>query len=176
MGKRSARQFKRRPQDLYNTPAKAVAPLLPYLPKDHFTYCEPCCGRGDLIAAMPENAHLDTCYDIRRLKYAGYLDARLLEERHVAASDIIITNPPWTRELLHAMIDRFRRLRPTWLLFDADWAYTQQSSDFMPYCWDMVPVGRLKWFPDSDHVGKDNACWYKFSKRARPTVFHRVLK
>jgi len=28
----------------------------------------------------------------------------------------------------------------------------------------IVSVGRVKWIPDSKHTGKDNVCWYLFTK------------
>ena len=39
----------------------------------------------------------------------------------------IITNPPWKRDQLHALIGHFTRCAPfRWLLFDANWAHTRQ--------------------------------------------------
>ena len=90
----------------------------------------------------------------------------------MAEYDAIITNPPWTREIMHPMIDRFRYLAPTWLLFDADWMHTKQAAPYMPYCSDIVSVGRLKWISGSKHVGKDNAAWYRFDRHMHVTRFH----
>jgi hypothetical protein len=74
-----------------------------------------------------------------------------------------ITNPPWDRAFLH-LIDRGCRASPTWLLFDADWMHTRQSTPFMPYLRKIVSVGRVKWIPDSKMTGKDNCCWYLFDQ------------
>jgi len=74
------------------------------------------------------------------------------------------------------MIEHFSDMRPTWLLFDADWMHTKQSA---PYLWRLrkiVSVGRLKWIPDSRYTGKDNCCWYLFDGRKNdesPTFFGR---
>ena len=76
--------------------------------------------------------------------------------------DCFITNPPWSREILHPMIVHFARQHPTWLLFDADWMHTRQSAQYMPLLRKIVSVGRVKWIPDSPFTGKDNCCWYLF--------------
>src|SRR5690606_29085479 len=102
------------------------------------------------------------------------LDALLLQKKHVANADCIITNPPWSRPILHAMIDHFMEIAPyAWLLFDADWAHTRQSAPYMHKCTDIVSVGRLIWIPGTTTSGKDNVAWYRFSKdKDGPTRFH----
>jgi hypothetical protein len=80
--------------------------------------------------------------------------------------DFYITNPPWSRDLLHQIIADCSAEAPTWLLFDADWMHTRQSAPFMPYCRKIVSVGRVKWIPDSKMTGKDNCCWYLFDQTA----------
>ena len=47
-------------------------------------------------------------------------------------ADAIITNPPYTRPLMHALISHFARILPTWLLLETDWASTKQAAPFMP--------------------------------------------
>jgi hypothetical protein len=68
------------------------------------------------------------------------------------------------REILHPLIADLSAERPTWLLFDADWMHTRQSTPFMPYLRKIVSVGRVKWIPDSKMTGKDNCCWYLFDQ------------
>jgi len=139
MGKRSS--FKRIPRDFYPTPKAAVVPLIPHLPAE-FSYWEPCAGdipQADALDAQPS---------------------------HRTAVDYIITNPPWDRKILHPMIERFSAMRPTWLLFDADWAHTKQSAPFIPWLQKIVSVGRVKWIPDSKMTGKDNCAWYLFNQHA----------
>lgn len=160
MGKRS--NFERVPRDFYPTPKEAVTPLLPFLP-EKFTYREPCAGNGALIKHLKPQG---VCLGATDIKPEGYdiyeLDALKLEEKHVYGCEYIITNPPWDRILLHDMVSTFRRLRPTWLLFDADWMHTKQASEYLKHCDMIVSVGRVKWIPDSKHTGKDNCCWYRF--------------
>lgn len=169
MGKRSS--FARRPQDAYDTPPEAVAPLLKHIP-DTFSYTEPCAGNGSLVDAMP----------FGRCDWAGDIAPRRDDIEAVDAlettdftADYIITNPPWTRSILHPMIEHFSDMRPTWLLFDADWMHTKQAA---PYLWRLrkiVSVGRVKWIPDSPHTGKDNCCWYLFDANGtdQPRFFGR---
>jgi len=76
--------------------------------------------------------------------------------------DLFVTNPPWDRKILHRLIVHLIEIRPTWLLFDADWMHTKQAAPYLRYCRKIVSVGRVKWFPDSPHTGKDNCAWYLF--------------
>ena len=52
MGKRS--DFKRRKNDTYDTPVKAILPLLPHL-KQGSTFIEPCAGNGILVDTLEDN-------------------------------------------------------------------------------------------------------------------------
>ena len=62
------------------------------------------------------------------------------------AADAIITNPLYTRPLMHALIGHFARILPTWLVIETDWASTKQAAPFMQTCTDIVSIGRLRWF------------------------------
>src|SRR5580765_6191374 len=109
MGKRS--NFERISRDFYRTPEAAVPPLLPFL-RGVRTFAEPCCGDRALVR------HLEA-YGLRCL-YAGDIsdgqDALALD--HYGAIDAIITNPPYARPAMHALIAHFQRVAPTWLLID----------------------------------------------------------
>lgn len=86
--------------------------------------------------------------------------------------DCFITNPPWSRLILHPIISFLSAQHPTWLLFDADWAHTRQSAPYMAYCRKIVSIGRLIWIPGTTTSGKDNCAWYLFDQHATgPTVF-----
>lgn len=162
MGKRST--FDRIPRDFYPTPREAVLPLLPHLPA-HTLFAEPCCGDMDLVSHLVEFGHVCTmASDISQ-----GIDALALE---CVDCEYIITNPPWHRKILHPMIAHFAAMRPTWLLFDADWVHTKQSAPFMPLLVKVVSVGRVKWIPDSKMTGKDNCAWHLFDARhVGPTEF-----
>jgi|TARA_R110000787_G_scaffold62015_1_gene140374 hypothetical protein len=165
MGKRS--NFKRVARDFYPTPLKAVIPLIPHL-KEFSTFVEPCAGDGSLIDILEDHGMSCTsaCDIAPQREDIATFDAINLTENEVGGQ-CIITNPPWDRKLLHKLIPLFTALRPTWLLFDADWLYTVQSAEFLPLLKKVVAVGRVKWIPDSASQGKDNASWYFFNNRIK---------
>lgn len=160
MGKRS--DFPRMERDYYQTPAKAVLPLLPHL-RHGDMFMEPCAGDGALVDHL-EAAGLSCGWasDIEPQRQDIIkLDARDLHREE--SCEWIITNPPWTRPILHEMIVTFSALLPTWLLFDADWAHTEQAAPYLRRLRKIVAVGRLKWIPGSPHTGKENAAWHLFT-------------
>ena len=156
MGKRS--NFERLPRDFYPTPFSAVAPLIPHL-RGVRTFSEPCCGNGALVLHL----ELFGLRCVHASDIATGQDALALEA--YGDADAIITNPPYTRPLMHALISHFARTLPTWLLLETDWASTKQSAPFMPSCSDIVSVGRLRWFEGTTMSGKQNFAWYRFDAR-----------
>lgn len=153
MSKRST--FERRPMDDYpTTDRRAVIRLMPHLIGVE-TFAEPCAGEGHLVRLLEEYGL--TCIHENDIRHG--VDALTMT---VPPVDAIISNPPWTRALLHPMIRHFQRMAPTWLLFDADWAHTGQSGPYMDQCSHIVSVGRLCWFPETKQTGKDNCAWYRF--------------
>jgi hypothetical protein len=167
MGKRS--NFERRAGDFYPTPRKAVAPLIPHL-RGIRTFAEPCDGGdsgGDLVRHL-ESFGLRCVYrgDISTGQDAFAVD-------HYGDVDVIISNPPWTRSLLHPLIQHFQRIAPTWLLLDQDWAGTKQAVPYLACCTDILPIGRQIWIPGTNKHGFDNAAWYHFDARhAAGPVLH----
>lgn len=162
MAKRSSGQFERHENDLYDTPFEPVLPLLPWLRRHRVqTFAEPCFGNGYLAQHL-RRLGFDCGFqcDIRQGPQG---DA--LAQHDFGDVDAIITNPPWTRSILHAMIAHFMVFAPTWLLFEADWAQTLQSKHFLRHCTHVVSVGRVRWIEGSDQDGKDNAAWYRFTAR-----------
>ena len=170
MGKRS--EFERIPKDKYPTPYEAVLPLLPHLaPKTHFV--EPCAGDGRLVRHLERHGHvcLDA-FDIAPEHESVDCADALKVVFDAGDGEVCITNPPWSRPLLHPLIDHWRVQMPTWFLFDADWAHTRQSAPFMPYCRKIVSVGRVKWIEGSKMSGKDNAAWFLFNALPGETEFY----
>jgi len=171
MGKYS--NFERKPRDLYPTPLKAVEPLFPHLP-DKFTFSEPCAGNGVLIDHITSIGG-ECVYagdivplrnDIRQLSYEDYIKTQMLHK----TPDLVITNPPWTRSILHDMITKLPAIADTWLLFDSDWVHTKQSTLYMENCVKIVSIGRVKWFGGT--TGKENASWHLFREGySGPTEF-----
>jgi predicted RNA methylase len=163
MGKRS--DFKRIPRDFYPTPMAAVVPLICHL-SDNCRFWEPCAGDGALVYNLEaQGANCVYATDIHPMAARIHSrDALTVPSGNLRHCDYIITNPPWDRKILHPMIEHFSAMRPTWLLFDADWMHTRQSAPFMPYLRKIVSVGRVKWIPDSKMTGKDNCAWYLFDQ------------
>jgi hypothetical protein len=159
LGKRSSGQFERRERDLYITPLAAVAPLIPHLQCAEVTrFAEPCAGNGDLVRHLESRGLVCT--------YAGDISTGQ-DALEISSFDgvPVITNPPWSRAVLHGLIAHFMRAAPfTWLLFDADWAHTKQSRDLVRHCSHILPIGRVKWIAGSKDTGKDNAAWYRFEQ------------
>jgi hypothetical protein len=166
MGRRS--DFKRRARDKYPTPREALTPLLPFLTPG-VRFLEPCAGDGRLAgfltaAGLACAGSFDIEPDSLFVARADALTATL------PRCDVIVTNPPWSRPLLHGLIHRLRRHAPTWLLFDAAWQHTQQARVFGPYCSHVVSVGRVSWM-ENDQAGKDDAAWYRFVRDETDTRF-----
>ena len=138
MGKRS--DFPRLPQDNYDTPAEAVAPLIAQLLKPHARFIEPCAGNGQLIEHLKRAGHVlvgafDLPDDARVKRYA------------IEAEVVFVTNPPWRRGVLHEVIVNLSDQAPAWLLIDADWVHTLQSIPHLPRLRTIVSVGRVRWIP-----------------------------
>lgn len=169
MSKRAYGKFQRRKQDAYDTPPEAVKPLLRHLPGE-FSYVEPCAGSGALLDALP--GFCGAAWDIvPRDERVKKFDA--MSPYWVGTfSDYIITNPPWTRQILHPMIERFSKIAPTWLLFDADWMHTKQAAPYRHLCAKVVSVGRVSWMQNGTS-GLDNCAWYLFDEKHQgATAFH----
>ena len=178
MGKRS--NFERVARDYYPTPIKAVEPLIDHLPQGEFDYVEPCAGDGRLVEHLWKltDGYADCMFasDIEPQRHDIHQHDALDIDFGGLDIEYCITNPPWKREFLHAFIDHWIDIAPTWLLFDADWAHTKQSALFMTYCKKIVSVGRVKWIEGTKNTGKDNCCWYLFDKNFKgPTQFYGRL-
>ena len=169
MGKRS--DLERKPRYFYPTPFAAVEPLVKHLTQG-FTFAEPCAGDGQLCRHLEYFGGICMwASDIEpQLEGIHKNDFSEIGDDEVLESNYIITNPPWNRSLLHPMIEHFIKLRPTWLLFDADWAHTKQSAPYIKHCGEIISVGRIKWF--GNMTGKDNCAWYLFDREVNNTIFY----
>lgn len=171
MGKRS--DFARVPRDFYPTPVEAVRPLLRHL--DPATvFVEPCAGNGVLVDHLQAAGHRCTyAIDIEpKWPTIRWGDARGMAY-NMGGATCFITNPPWSRDVLHPLIVNLSDQAPTWLLFDADWVHTRQAAPFADRLSKVVSVGRVKWIPDSPFTGKDNCAWHLFDRpSAQPAAFY----
>lgn len=160
MGKRS--DFPRHPRDDYSTPWEAFKPLVRFL--DRRIIVEPCAGAGKLIK------HIHSVgFEVMGIEG----DAR--SHRYQLPYDIqFVTNPPWTRDVLHPIIVNLSNQATTWLLMDADWMHLGCSTPYLNRLRAIVSVGRVQWFEGSPSVGKDNSAWYRFERPSKTahTRFH----
>ena len=158
MGKRSS--FKRNKHDKYPTPFAAMPFLFPHLAKRE-RFCEPCAGDGTMVRYLEAEGHkCAAAWDIApRGKGIAKQDART---RQIGNITCYVTNPPWSRDVLHPIIENLSAQHPCWFIFDADWMHTRQANGLWQKCSLIVSVGRLKWIANSKYTGKDNCCWYKF--------------
>lgn len=169
MAKRSSGQFERVEKDFYRTPPEAVLPLLPFLER-HTTFVEPCAGDGILADTLVGHGHIcHAAFDIDP-KAPGIRRGDARRVRWATKRGVWITNPPWTRSILHPLITHLSAQAPLWMLFDADWLHTRQATPFLPLLRKVVSVGRVKWIEDTDMMGKDNSMWALFDG-TRPRSF-----
>lgn len=195
MGKRS--DFARKKRDFYPTPVSAVEPLIPHLPErfTYIEPCsgdgaliralssfEGVAHGGKFCPILEYASDISPSWKVKPLTaiaghdeegpncghgFKAYIrDVFDIEDADMNV-DFFITNPPWSRDVLHPMIMHLSAILPTWLLFDADWMHTKQAARYLPYCKQIVSVGRVKWIPDSPHTGKDNCAWYLFETDTR---------
>jgi hypothetical protein len=183
MGKRS--NFERIERDYYKTTdLNAVRPLIDHLNFGNCEtrYVEPCAGDGSLVHCLG-----GLCSDLKCVVAADIepqapsimqMNALHWTKEELANYELpfqhiqyFITNPPWTRNLLHPIIDRLSSVLPTWLLLDADWMHTKQAVPYLNYCERIVSIGRVKWMQGTKMTGKDNCCWYLFSKARQSSDF-----
>lgn len=165
--------FKRNERDFYPTPWAAVQPLLPHLTRGS-GFIEPCAGDGALVRHLEEAGHVCFgAFDIEpqhpRVQRADALTTDWSE--HV---DCFITNPPFKWEVLHPLIEHLRTRQRTWLLLPWDMACNVRFAQHMDHCRAVVPVGRVKWIPDSPHSSAENFAWYCFMPGGqRDTTLYR---
>jgi hypothetical protein len=158
MGKRS--DFLRIARDNYATPARAVEPLLPWLPPQS-RFIDPCCNGGpsELIDRLIHAGHV---------LYGAYSwpddDARVTKY-DIEPGVIVVTNPPYWGQPrdLHPLIENLSSQAVTLLLMSADWMHNKRSAEILHYrCRMIVSARRVKWIAGSEHTAKDNAAWYQF--------------
>lgn len=174
MSKRS--DFPRRKNDAYLTwDARALPPLLPHLGTLR-RFVEPCAGAGHLVDQLEAvGLQCVSAFDIAPQRYDIELGDAMAATLPPGA-DGWITNPVWTRRLLHPLIVHLASQAPTWFLLDAGWAYSQRAAHYLTrYCHLIVAGARVKWVENSEHDATDDTAWYLFGPSApgRPTFIPR---
>lgn len=168
-----------RPRGFWPTPRPAVVPLIPYLPP-RARYGEPCAGAGDLIDHLSElwpGGDLIWATDIQPERSdISRIDALEIPSPvasvHVARVDLWITNPPWPRigqkgDPALSIILHLMTIAPVWALLPWDFGANDYFRALIGQCSDIVPVGRVKWIPDSRSAGVDNCAWFRLDAQNR---------
>lgn len=171
MAKRS--EFERIERDYYRTfDPKAGEALASFL-LPNISAIEPFAGAGDLVNQTPWINWLAKTDIEPQADEIGQKDAFSYNEKDLESVDLIITNPPWSRPILHKTIEHFAVLKPTWLLIDANYIFTKQASVYIrEYLTDIITIGRVKWIPNTKMSGKDDCIWARFyHDKKEPTRF-----
>jgi len=169
MSKRSS--FDKIPREYYpTTDPKAIPPKFIEFIRGK-TYAEPCCGEGDLTELLMD---ISSCRWESDIEYRGcgkQWDAMCLSKNELERCDLIITNPPYSRDVLLPMIDHFISLKPTWLLLPADMMHNLYFGDYMRKCSKVISVGRICWFPKEGKrvASTDNYMWAYWEQEADET-------
>ena len=173
MGKREEVKKPKVARDFYATvDSDAVTPLVDYIRGK--TYAEPFYGEGDLEDLLMDVATCKWRSDIRETVVPSkVMPATDLTPYDLRDVDCIISNPPFTRDVLLPCIDHLVKLKPTWLLLPADMMHNKYTIPYMEKCELVLSVGRLCWFPVNGKKvkGVDNYCWFKFVDYKCDTVF-----
>jgi len=164
------------PKDYYpTTDPKAVPTKLVEFIRGK-TYAEPCYGNGDLEGLLTDVAACKWRSDIREtVGSSKVLDALEVTKEDLEGTDLIVTNPPFSKDVLLPLIDHFVSLKPTWLLLPAGYMNNIYFGPYMKRCSRVVSIGRIKWFRDSKHTSTDDFCWYFWKKGATTdtrTIFY----
>jgi len=170
-GRYGAEKFAKRKEDAYDTPANAVTPLMRLL-QPMTSFIEPCAGQGNMIRALAAHGHIcvdafDVAPRAPGIRLGDAMDLGLGGKLDLTAADCFVSNPPWTRRLMHPIIMNLSQLLPTWLLFDADWMHTIQAIPILRRCRVILSVGRVRWIEGTDKAGYHNAAWYLFTPTER---------
>jgi hypothetical protein len=156
--------------DNYPSPYEAVVPLIPHLQRTGVkTFAEPCCAEGQLIEHLQKNGF--RCVAQGDLRDPAQLDARGWGPEDFNDADVTVSNPPWEAATMAGIMEHQSSFVPSWFLIYSDWIFTKQSARLMwERCTDIVPIGRVKWFPESKSVGYDNCAWVRLDARKNGTV------
>lgn len=162
----------KRPRDFWPTvDPDAVRPLSPFIKGDK--YVEPCAGAGDLINLIGDHATCVKAYDLEpQSDKVIKKDALTLEKKDLYEATVLITNPPFSWDLVQPLLEHLPTLKPTWMLLPASVMHNKRMGVYMKRCARVVSIGRLYWInkdapnPNEGKKGKEDYCWYRFHSSA----------
>lgn len=173
MGKRSTFE-NLNDKDFWPTPPEAVQPLLKALGTEKgITFIEPCAGDRALADVLTEAGH--TCLGASDIEPASDRVVRCdALDIPFPANAVLITNPPFKREMLEALLRHWIGQGTVWLLLPTDTLFNLWFAPYAPYVHEIVPIGRVKWIKDSPSVGKENYTWVRFERAKRNVITQRT--
>lgn len=170
MTKRAEGKHEPRPRGFYPTPLKAFEPLAPYLPPG-CQVIEPMAGDGSLCGHLFDTGcEIIAATDIEpQHQNVTQMDVFDYDLANTPRIDYFVSNPPWPEPRKNGLptlpiIHHLRQLAPTWMLLPTDFMFNVYAAELMGFCGGLIAVGRVKWIPDSENEGFDNAAWYLFGK------------
>ena len=173
-------------KDRYITPRSAITRLDRYFDLSGIRYIEPCFAEGSIQSHLAASGALCAYASGLEPEVAGVEAVDALGEgeqgyeRAARVADVILTNPPWDRALLHPMIARFSDAAPSLLLFDSNWINTKQAGVFQDRLVAVFQAGRHRWFEGQDGdkgmSPKEDTSWYLFDRPMAGRLPHFVLK
>lgn len=149
-----------------------------YLPET-FTFIEPFAGQGDLINQIlyrKSNAECIEAYDINNNKITENYTIKKQDIRETLFNkvpDLFISNPPFSRsymKLTKEIILRTSNIASSWYLLPFATACNKGFNEQMSRCSKVVPVGRVRWIPHSEHDETKDIAWFKFQREPCITV------
>lgn len=170
MSKRS--DFDKVPKDFYPSTDKKI--LVEGFVKEvrDKTYAEPCWGEGDLEDLLRGVATCGWRSDIRDTSpFSKQMAGTQVTPYDIRNCDLLVSNPPFTRQVLLPLIDHFVTLKPTWLLLPAGFMNNIYFGPYMKKCSKVVSIGRICWFPVNGKrvASTDDFCWYYWEEGADET-------
>lgn len=130
-------------------------------------YAEVCYGEGHLEGHLEGISLCKWRSDIREtLDGCKVMDALDITKEDLLGVDHIVTNPPYSWDMLEPLLDYLPKVKPTWLLLKADLMHNKRMGKYMKDCSWVVSVGRLSWVPNEGGKlvkGVDNFAWYRFN-------------
>lgn len=162
MSKRST--FEKIPKDFYATiDPKAVAPMAEKF--KGLKYASPCYGNGDLEDRLMDIATCVWRSDIREtVGCSKVLNGLDINKEDVKDADVVIENPPFSKNVLLPLIEHWVTLKPTWLLLPWDILQNKYMRPYVGIMQEAVPIGRLYWMPNKVR-GTDNYAFILFEDR-----------
>jgi hypothetical protein len=170
--------YDRRARDVYETPGRVTAALLPHLPPRMFVW-EPAAGSGKMVAALRAAGHRVIASDIVEGGDPSHFRGRdfLQEDKAPLGCQAIITNPPYelAREFIEHVLDLMRPRGVVAMLLRCDFDHAATRAHLFGGCpafaRKVVLTKRVVWFEAPGAAPSFNHAWFVWDwKHSGPPV------